>query len=511
MLEENFEKIFVMKNLNLNRKLFFLLLTLFLVGFGCWLIVNREKEKKAEKEVEKIRPTYAGKIGFYPSEKDSLQQEVYRLLSSASPKNLNGNLVGLVVPHAGYPFSGQTAAQAYALLSGRSYSTVVILGTAHQAAVQGAAIDSSDAYETPLGKVLIDKEAAQEIIKNSRFAYYDSLAHLEEHSVEVQLPFLQTVLSKFKIVPIVMGSFSWDYVEDLSNSLAKLARQKESLLLIASSDLSHYYPYDQAVKMDRNALKEVLNLDSQKLFKKIKSGQCEMCGETAVITLMETIKKIGATRAQLLDYRNSGDVTGDRSRVVGYSAVAFLKSLTLESENWLDKEEQKTLLKIARETLKSYLKNGKAPQFNISSENLLELRGAFVTLKKNGELRGCIGHIEADKPLYQIVSEMAIAAATSDPRFPPVNLNELSRIKIEISVLSPMKKVENIKEIKVGRDGLVIRKGFYQGLLLPQVPVEWGWNREEFLRQVAIKASLPPDAWKEAELYRFSAQVFSER
>lgn len=494
----------------MSRKFLFLILTAALVATGCWLIISREKGERSEEATEKIRPLYAGKIGFYPAQRDALEQEVYRLLSQATPQNLKGTLIGLVVPHAGYLFSGQTAAQAYALLSQRSYQTVVIIGTAHRAAVNGAAIDAVDTYETPLGKIRVDKEAAHEIIKNSRSAYYDSTAHAQEHSIEVQLPFLQAVLSNFKLVPIVMGNFSWSYVEDLSEALAKLAREKGNILFLASSDLSHYYPYDKAVKMDRELLKEVLRMNSSRLHQKTKNGQCEMCGETAVITLIETARKMGADQAKLLDYRNSGDVTGEKTRVVGYSAVAFLKSLSLKTEKWLNKQEQNDLLKIARKTLQSYLKTQKSPQFKVSNKNLLKERGAFVTLKKNGELRGCIGHIEADKPLYQVVSEMAIAAATADPRFPPVTISELPQIKIEISVLSPLKKVENIDEIVVGRDGLVIRKGFSQGLLLPQVPVEWGWEREEFLRQMAIKAGLSPENWKEAELFRFSAQVFSE-
>jgi AmmeMemoRadiSam system protein A len=197
--------------------------------------------------------------------------------------------------------------------------------------------------------------------------------------------------------------------------------------------------------------------------------------------------------------------------VVGYSAVAFFKPQSLKSEKWLSEEEEKELLKIARETLESYLSEGKIPHFEVKSESLKEEMGAFVTLKKKGRLRGCIGHVEANKPLYEVVSEMAITAATQDPRFSPVTLDELSEIDIEISVLSPLKKVNNIEEIKVGRDGLVIKKGFASGLLLPQVPVEWGWSREEFLRQVSLKAGLPPDAWKEADLYRFTAQVFGEK
>lgn len=493
----------------MTPKIILVVLVAAIVAYACWLTIIKQRTPNKKTEQETIRPPVAGKMGFYPYSKEALSQEVYNLLSSAPSPGLNGELVALIVPHAGYQYSGLTAAHAYKLLAQRSYETVVIIGPAHQAIVNGAAIDPADAYETPLGKVSVDKEVAEELVKSNPSIYYDAQVHAQEHSIEVQIPFLQAVLKDFKIVPIVMGEFSWNYIKALSSALAKIAQEK-SILIIASSDLSHYHSYEEAVKMDKEGLKEVVKMDSQTLYTKIQSGKCEMCGALPILTVIETAKKLGAQKAKLLNYRNSGEATGDKSRVVGYSAVAFLKPLTLKSESLLNDKEQKELLKIARQTLEDYLKNNKTPEIEVTSPNLTRHQGAFVTLKKNGELRGCIGHIESDKPLYKVVSEMAIAAATQDPRFPPVTYDELSEIKIEISVLSPIRKVNDIREIVVGRDGLIIRKGFASGLLLPQVPVEWGWNRNEFLRQVSLKAGLEPDAWKTAELYRFTAQVFGE-
>lgn len=460
---------------------------------------------------ERVRPPVAARFGFYSTQRENLLRELYNLISTATPPSVQGELIALIVPHAGYQYSGFTAAHAYSLLSGRNYKTVVIVGPSHRAYVKGAAIDGVSAYETPLGIVPVDKEAAQELIDYGSFIYFDSTAHAQEHSIEVQVPFLQAVLKDFKIVPIVMGELSWTYIQDLSGALAKLTKEKKDVLIIASSDLSHYHSYDEAVEMDRKGLNEVLKMDTKTLYEKLRDGECEMCGAGPVLTIIEVARKLGADKAKLLDYRNSGDVTGDKSGVVGYSAVVFFKSQSLKSEDWLGKEEQEVLLQIARKTLQSYLSEGKVSEFEVESKSLKEKRGAFVTLKKKGRLRGCIGHIEADKPLYEVVSEMAIAAATQDPRFSPVTLDELSEIDIEISVLSPFKEVNDIDEIEIGRDGLLIRKGFASGLLLPQVPVEWGWDRDEFLRQVSLKAGLPPDAWKSADLYRFTAQVFGER
>lgn len=484
-------------------------LTLVVVTVVCVYLVRPDLFKREKKLEEKVRPPVAARIGFYPLGADSLLRQVNACLGQATPPSFKGTVVALTVPHAGYQYSGQVASNAYALLAGRSFETVFIIGPAHRAYVRGAAVDRVDTYQTPLGKVSVNKELAEELIKAGSFIYYDSTAHAQEHSIEVQLPFLQAVLQGFKIVPVVMGECSWDYVQDLAGALAKVATGR-NVLIIASSDLSHYHPYNEAVKLDKAGLAAIEKLDSRKLFELLENGYTEMCGAAPVLAVIEASKRLGADGAKVLAYANSGDVTGDKSGVVGYSAVVCFKKSELQLEKWLNQAEEEELLTIARQTLKSYFETGKVPDFEVKSSQLKEQYGAFVTLKKDGRLRGCIGHLEADKPIYQVVSEMAISAAFQDPRFPPLEEGELDDVEIEISVLSPFERVRNIEEIMVGRDGLLIKKGFSSGLLLPQVPVEWGWDRDEFLRQVCRKAGLPPDAWRDAELYRFSAQVFGE-
>ncbi len=179
----------------------------------------------------------------------------------------------------------------------------------------------------------------------------------------------------------------------------------------------------------------------------------------------------------------------------------------------LNREEKIYLLKLARETIETQLKYHRNPETKPISPKVQEKFGVFVTLHKFGELRGCIGYVEGIKPLYQAVMDMAKAAAFEDPRFPPVELSEVPDLDIEISVLSPLKKIESIDEIVIGKHGLIMQRGFHRGLLLPQVATEWNWNREEFLRQTCLKAGLPPDAWKdpETEIYIFSAEIFSEK
>jgi AmmeMemoRadiSam system protein A len=232
---------------------------------------------------------------------------------------------------------------------------------------------------------------------------------------------------------------------------------------------------------------------------------------------MMAAEYLGANEVRLLKYANSGDVpAGDKSRVVGYSAFAFIKSSKekkMEEEFSLDKKAQQVLLDIARKSVEIAVKENKV--YEPSSQGIKSIeqdRGAFVTLKINGQLRGCIGYTAPIKPLYLAVRDVAIQAATGDPRFRPVSVDELPLLQYEISVLSPFHHVRNIDEIKIGRDGLLIKKGPYAGLLLPQVPVEWGWDRKTFLEQTCKKAGLPPDAWKdpEADLFRFSAFVFGE-
>ncbi len=487
--------------------------------FCIWLVkpqifkIGEEKMGAFFKRPSRIREPFAAKIGFYPSDAESLKRTINSLLESAPLEKIPGEIVALIVPHAGYQYSGGVAAYAYRQIYDKNFDCVIIIGPSHRAYIDGISIGEEDYYNTPLGLVPLNGDIALELNKAGKKIFFDSTAHAQEHSVEVQVPFLQATLKDFKIVPIVMGNPTWSNVEELAKALVEVVKEK-SILIIASSDFSHYYPYDQAVKMDKIALENIEKMDAKALYQALEEGRCELCGAGPVLAVLEAAKKLGADKIKVLKYANSGDITGDKSGVVGYASIAIYKGTQtkLKSEKWLGEKEQKELLKIARETLKSYLQGKGKPQFEAKYRQLKEKYGAFVTLEKNEQLRGCIGHIVADKPLLEIIPEMAIASATQDPRFPPVSYDELKDIKIEISVLSKPVRVKDPNEIIVGRDGLIIRKGFYSGLLLPQVPVEWGWSKEEFLTQVCLKAGLPGDAWKEkdAELQRFSAQVFKE-
>jgi AmmeMemoRadiSam system protein A len=332
---------------------------------------------------------------------------------------------------------------------------------------------------------------------------------------------LQIVLKEFRLVPIVMGSQGFDTCRILSEAIVK-AIKDETVLIVASSDLSHFHRYDKAVSLDRIVLDHIDKLDAGGLEQDLKDGRCEACGGGPIVTAMLISEKLGANKAEVLNYANSGDVTGDKSGVVGYAAAVLYENKGETKNKRMERagvnlgltgEEKRTLLNIVKTAIECRIKNQNLSKFDIRSDTLREKRGAFVTLHKHGSLRGCIGNIHGDKPLYITIEEMAIASAFNDPRFKPVTEGELKDLDIEISVLTPLRKIDNVEDIQVGKHGIYIEKGYYSGLLLPQVATENRWDRTTFLEQTCNKAGLPKSAWKDKDtrIYIFSADIFSEK
>jgi AmmeMemoRadiSam system protein B/AmmeMemoRadiSam system protein A len=456
-----------------------------------------------------LKPVVAGY--FYPSDKRVLEQKVDSYLKEADSKLQKNSttLFGLISPHAGYDYSGRVAATAYRQVVGKTYKTVFILGSSHSVPFQGVSIYPTGAWETPLGKVAVDEQAAAAVMERCSFARFHAPAFEREHSLEVQLPFLQRTLENFKVVPMVMGRLAGADYRMLAEVLTGYVQKTSGrTLIVASTDMSHFHPYHEASAMDQAALKQIEAMDLKSLRKSVERGTCELCGAQAVITIMKVAENVDA-RIKILDYANSGDVTGDKSRVVGYGAVGFYLP---DQDHVLSEKEQKTLLQIARRTLEGHVGGKGIPRTDTVSEKLMEKRGVFVTLQKNGMLRGCIGYIKPIQPLALAVAEMTVSASSRDPRFQPVTPAEIKDLQIEISALSPMKRVFDVSEIKVGQHGLYIVRGENSGLLLPQVATTYAWNGEEFLKQTCTKAGLPFNAWKdkETQVYVFSAQVFSE-
>jgi AmmeMemoRadiSam system protein A len=328
--------------------------------------------------------------------------------------------------------------------------------------------------------------------------------------------------SEFKIVPIVMGSPQLEDAGVLSKALDSVL-DKDTLIII-SVDLSHYYPYDKAVQLDTNAVNAIEKLDPEWFLAQLNRGETEIDAPVAILGLLVFARQYNA-KAKVLKYANSGDVTGDKTRVVGYTSIIIYapengaekevvtkEAVTME-QSYLNPEERKKLLEIAKASIIEAVTKKPQAYPEVKEPHLIQNCGAFVTIKEKGELRGCIGYIQAVKPLYETIKEMAQSAAINDHRFNPLAEAELDNIELEISVLTPMRLIKDVNEIIVGKHGIYIRKGFNSGLLLPQVASEYSWDRGTFLEQACMKAGLPADAWKDstAQIYIFSAEVFGEK
>jgi len=467
---------------------------------------------------QKVRePAVAGM--FYPADPKELAGMVDDLLAKAKVAEIK-DVVGLVSPHAGYVYSGPVAAYSYALLKGRNVQRVVVISPSHSDAFPFSAVYDGAAYATPLGRIPVDQEFAAKLAKPDPLVKLSDRGHASsrgrgEHALEVQLPFLQRVLGKFQLVPIVMGDQRYETCRALGTALAKLI-QGPGTVIVASSDLSHYHPYDAAVKLDRKTLKAVEEWDYLSLSRNVEMNVWEACGGGPIVAAMIAAERLGARDAKLLKYANSGDTAGDRSKVVGYGAVALFKSAGAAGAGGaafaLGEVERAELLRVAQKAVETAVREEKLLDYAGSSlDPLMQERGAFVTLKKHGRLRGCIGYASPVKPLVLTVRDVAAMAAVHDIRFSPVSPGELNELEYEISVLSPLRRVLDVKQIRVGRDGLVVKNGRKEGLLLPQVPVEQNWDRATFLQQACLKAGLAPDAWLDqaTDVFRFTALVFS--
>jgi AmmeMemoRadiSam system protein B/AmmeMemoRadiSam system protein A len=515
---------------NLNFLFVFLFIFLYLSDCG------KQSDSKAEADATKEgrfkmgqirKPAVAGQ--FYTGDPVALSKELTDFFKKAKKEPIPGKIIALIAPHAGYMYSGQVAAYSYKLLEGLSFETVVVISPSHVAYFQGASIYNGEAYETPLGTIPVDTSVAGKMADVNETVFLSSKGHSfvgsrGEHALEVQLPFLQVVLGKFKLVPIVIGDQDWSTCEALADALIKSLKGKNALI-VASSDLSHFHPYNEAERLDSIVIKHVNSFDPEGLFTDVSAGMCEACGASPIVSAMLAAKGLGADKAKVLKHANSGDVTGDSSGVVGYmAAVVYNSKAKAEGEEKKESEkvgvdlglsakDKKTLMNIARTTIVHRVKGEKVPDFKVDSPILLEKRGAFVTIRQHGQLRGCIGYIEAIKPLYITIREMAEAAALNDPRFPQVSPEELPSLDLEISVLTPLKKIKDISEIEIGKHGILLKKGYNQGVFLPQVATEQGWDRTTFLNEVCFKAGIyDQNCWKakDAEIYIFSAEVFEE-
>ena len=472
-------------------------------------------------KVPKVRPaTQANR--FYTGDARELSEEVDSFLALHAKDKKYEHVAALIVPHAGYYFSGNVAAAAYqSIPDDVQYKQIFLLGPSHHEWLDGASVNTEyDYYATPLGNVKVDVETARLLTntdgtdKTDSVFFYNPKAHDREHCLEVQLPFLQRRFGEVPpIVPIIISTNDFRKLQRIAETLKPYMTEEN--LFVVSSDFSHYPKYEDACEVDARTGKAVESGDVERFIAQLeenaRSGVRNLatsaCGELAIATLMLMMQDGGYEVKHLL-YQNSGDIDNhDHSRVVGYHAFAVLR----KSEFSLNDEEKRMLKDIALTSIKDSL-DGKRiaqPIFNSQFSIFNSKCGAFVSLHKQGRLRGCIGHFGEDVPLHEIVAEMARAAAFEDPRFMPVTRDELDDIDIEISVLTPMRRIQNLDEFELHRHGIYIRKGYRSGTFLPQVADEVNWTKEEFVSHCAQdKAGIGWDGWRDAELYVYEAIVF---
>ncbi len=461
------------------------------------------------------KPAVAGM--WYPDNPDELTNMLDGFFANADlPDSLRSiKLCGILSPHAGYVYSGQVAAYGYSLVSPGDFDTVILLGSSHHYLEDIVSIYDCDSYSTPLGEVPIDNDIFKSIISaDKRFVSQPKL-HLKEHSNDAQLPFLQHRLNDFRIVPVITSTRDKKLLKKLSSAIIEAIRQSgKRVLIVESSDMSHYHDYRTAMNMDRRTIDLITGKDWEQLGRAIENGDCELCGYSSLMVFIDIMKYYGAEESALLKYANSGDAVGDTSssRVVGYSSIVFYQKK--QEEHSMNDKQREYLLKLARTSIETYMKTGKKhnPE-RPDDQELCAERAVFVTLNKGQNLRGCIGQMIAREPLYQAVNNMAFSAAFHDPRFSQVTSAELDRITIEISVLSPMQRISDWQSIRLGTDGVWVRKGYASGVYLPQVATETGWDLPTFLGSLcAHKAGISPDAFKDpdTEIYIFQVDKFSE-
>jgi AmmeMemoRadiSam system protein B/AmmeMemoRadiSam system protein A len=477
-------------------------------------------------KMELLKSTLAGT--WYKADPEALRSELagYFEKAAVEPKE---DVIALILPHAGYQYSGPTAVCGVKSL-GRTYKRVVVIGPTHRLPMEDMfSVPRATHYETPLGRVPLDVEFADKLLKYPLFQDVPA-AYREEHSVQIEVPLLQYKLHDFKLVLIVAGQCSYDTVAKAGRILAGLI--DTDTLVVASSDFTHYGPQYQYVpfktniaeglkKLDMGGFDLIQKLDAKGFLDYTGGAGPTICGRVPIAVLLETLGK--DAKAELVRYTTSGEIMGDYSNSVSYVAAAFRGKWTNAAspaapadQATLSPEDKKQLLSLVRQTLRYALDHQRIPDSSdlgfTASEAMKPPRAAFVTLKKNGQLRGCVGDIFPQRPLYKSVITNAIYAGFGDRRFPQLRKEEYDQLKVEISALTPPTPVASWRDIRIGVDGMVLNKDGHSAVFLPQVAPEQGWDLETTLRYLSEKAGLPADAWKEgASFLVFQAEVFGEK
>jgi len=466
-------------------------------------------------------PAVAGT--FYPGDARKLGAMVDKHLAAApAAPNLPGPPCAMICPHAGYAYSGPTAATNYKLLRPGQYARVVVLAPSHYALLQGASVGAFTAFRTPLGDVPVDTEATT-ALRGCKLVGDQTEPQTREHSLEVQLPFLQKTLGRFSLVPLVVGDVTPRERDALAAALLPL--WDERTLIVASSDFCHYGPSfdyepfgktdrEHIARLDREGIDRILALDANGFESYLARTHNTICGQAPIGVLLRLAKlRNPLLQPTLVAYALSGDIEHDYEHSVSYAAIAFCESGATKT-GLFSADEKRALLKIARRAIEqAVVERARKPDVDTRrlAPRLMRPGAAFVTLTRGGELRGCIGTIEPDEPLALCVANNAVSAATCDPRFFPVGAEELSDLHIEINVLAPPFRVRGIEDFVLGKHGIILEKQGRRALFLPEVMVEQRWTPEETLAHLCLKAGLPRDAWRSGgTLHFFETQAFGE-
>lgn len=472
-------------------------------------------------------PAVAGQ--FYPGSPNGLKAELQRLFAKPERQEPQKKTLAVISPHAGYVYSGSVAAMAFMQVDpDKQYDNIFVIGSSHRYTFDGAAVFTRGHYKTPLGIVPVNLKLSHELMTvNSLFTDRSDVQNYE-HSLEVQLPFLQYRLKKpFQIVPIVIATQSASTCRNIAHALQSYLTPDN--LFVISTDFSHYPDYENACRVDRMTAESIVANDPDILLKSLDKNvhagvpglsTC-LCGWTSVLTLLYMTEKNQGIRYRIIKYKNSGDAVGieNKSRVVGYYAITIEQTENVKpvsgvrTDQFLDAEDKSTMLSLARNAISSKLIPGQqSVSENLTlSHALMQKAGLFISLYKQGKLRGCIGRFTPDLPLHKLIQEIAVASALRDHRFHPVTASEIPELKIEISVLTPLVKIESIDEIELGRHGIYIKSGSQTGTYLPQVALNTGWTKLEFLEHCsADKAGIGRNGWKEAEIFIYEALIIKE-
>jgi len=498
-------------------------------------IIPLKREKPTELPKVVLRSLLAEtKIPWYSADVEVLREQIEGLFQKAQSKPIN-NVIALILPHAGYRYSGETAVCGLKTTD-KKYRRIVIIGPSHHIPMEEIlSVPRATHYQTPLGQIPLDVEFINKLLKYSVFQNIPQ-AHkyehgFQEHSVQIELPLLQYSQEDFKLVPIVAGSCSLQTITKAGNILRSLV--DEETLVIISSDFVHfgsnfgYTPFtenipEQIKELDMGAYEYIAALDAKGFLDYKYSTRATICGYIPIAVLLSMLNK--PVRAELINYTTSGELTGDFTNSVSYLSIAFSGSWQSRQEIEpqannpgleLTEPDKQQLLALARKTIVYALRNRRVPQASELGVTISEAmscpRAAFVTLKKNYQLRGCIGDIFPQRPLYKSVIINAINACVNDRRFLPVTEVECKDITIEISALTVPEPVASADKIRIGTDGVVLSKDGHSAVFLPQVAPEQGWDVNQMLTQLSLKAQLPADAWKEgASFLVFQADVFGE-